>query len=85
MRPDWLLWNSWWKSVPKPKEGVPVVIELLKINDDGIRIQAARMLSKFGREAGPAAPALVVLLADKSPQVRTEATNAAPENNSHWQ
>ena len=58
------------------KEAVPVLVEVLKSDDDSHRTQAAKLLGKVGKSAGSATPALIALLIDKSPPVRGEAANA---------
>jgi hypothetical protein len=51
-------------------------IALLKDQDVGVRNNAASVLSLFGPEAAPAAPALAKALTDKNPDVRRHAALA---------
>jgi HEAT repeat protein len=51
-------------------------IKRLSSNDVGVRNNAASIMILFGEEAAPATEALVVLLADKNPDVRRHAVTA---------
>jgi HEAT repeat protein len=55
---------------------LPVLTTALKSNDLELRKATACSIGKFGTKARPAIPALVQVLEDLSPEVRSSATNA---------
>jgi hypothetical protein len=64
---------------PDAKEAVPALAAVLRVNrggrDYGPRVEALGALTRIGREAGAAVPALVEVLADRDARMRQDAVD----------
>ena len=58
-----------------PVQPVGKVAEILKDDDDVVRLQTVRILARFGRQAESAVPALIPLLDDRVDAIKFEVTN----------
>jgi HEAT repeat protein len=59
-----------------PAKVTDAIVDVLTIDDEGVKTRAAGMLARVGRQAAPAVPKLVELLGDKSLDVRVAAAEA---------